>query len=135
MTVQLQQVGVQYWFRVLLTALFCISSVWFGIHQSYGWLGVSLCLLVLSLQNSYLFSVALSAKHLDITEQFKVSIIHENCASSHSGCVHGFTTFSKYPLYRLILFGSPLIVNFQITVRSEIVSPVLRNTCVILGAP
>lgn len=49
MTVQLQQVGVQYWFRVLLTALFCISSVWFGIHQSYGWLGVSLCLLVLSI--------------------------------------------------------------------------------------
>ena len=48
MTVQLQQVGVQYWFRVLLTALFCISSVWFGIHQSYSWLGVSLCLLVLS---------------------------------------------------------------------------------------
>ena len=49
MTVQLQQVGVQYWFRVLLTALFCISSVWFGIHQSYGWLGGSLCLLVLSI--------------------------------------------------------------------------------------
>ena len=49
MTVQLQQVGVQYWFRVLLTALFCISSVWFGIYQSYGWLGVSLCLLVLSI--------------------------------------------------------------------------------------
>lgn len=49
MTVQLQQVGVQYCFRVLLTALFCISSVWFGIHQSYGWLGVSLCLLVLSI--------------------------------------------------------------------------------------
>ena len=49
MTVQLQQVGVQYWFRVLLTALFCASSVWFGIHQSYGWLGVSLCLLVLSI--------------------------------------------------------------------------------------
>ena len=48
MTVQLQQVGVQYWFRVLLTVLFCISSVWFGIHQSYSWLGVSLCLLVLS---------------------------------------------------------------------------------------
>lgn len=48
MTMQLQQVGVQYWFRVLLTVLFCISSVWFGIHQSYGWLGVSLCLLVLS---------------------------------------------------------------------------------------
>ena len=49
MTVQLQQVGVQYWFRVLLTVLFCISSVWFGIHQSYSWLGVSLCLLVLSI--------------------------------------------------------------------------------------
>lgn len=49
MTVQLQQVGVQYWFRVLLTVLFCISSVWFGIHQSYGWLGGSLCLLVLSI--------------------------------------------------------------------------------------
>lgn len=63
---------------------------------------------------SITYSVALSAKHLDITEQFKVSIIHENCASSHSGCVHGFTTFCKYPLYRLILFRSLLIVNFQI---------------------
>ena len=48
MTVQLQQVGVQYWFRVLADGTFCISSVWFGIHQSYSWLGVSLCLLVLS---------------------------------------------------------------------------------------
>ena len=45
----IQQLGIRYWFRVLLTVLFCISTVWFGIHQSYGWLGVSLCLLVLSI--------------------------------------------------------------------------------------
>ena len=45
----IQQLGIRYWFRVLLTVLFCISTVWFGIHQSYGWLGISLCLLVLSI--------------------------------------------------------------------------------------
>ena len=49
MNSQIQQLGIRYWFRVLLTVLFCISTVWFGIHQSYGWLGVSLCLLVLSI--------------------------------------------------------------------------------------
>ena len=49
MSSQIQQLGIRYWFRVLLTVLFCISTVWFGIHQSYGWLGVSLCLLVLSI--------------------------------------------------------------------------------------
>ena len=46
MSSQIQQLVIRYWFRVLLTVLFCISTVWFGIHQSYGWLGVSLCLLV-----------------------------------------------------------------------------------------
>ena len=49
MSSQIQQLGIRYWFRVLLTVLFCISTVWFGIHQSYGWLGISLCLLVLSI--------------------------------------------------------------------------------------
>lgn len=49
MNLCLQQLAGQYWFRVLLTVLFCLSTVWFGIHQSYIWLGISICLLILSI--------------------------------------------------------------------------------------
>lgn len=39
----------RYWFRTLLTAVFCIATVWFGIHQSYVCFGVSMLLLILSI--------------------------------------------------------------------------------------
>ncbi|WP_294474523.1 PAS domain-containing sensor histidine kinase [uncultured Bacteroides sp.] len=39
----------QYWFRVLLTALLCISTVWLVVLQSYFWFGASICLLILSI--------------------------------------------------------------------------------------
>ena len=41
MTVQLQQVGVQYWFRVLLTVLFCISPARPRLHPPPRRFGVS----------------------------------------------------------------------------------------------
>lgn len=49
MNLRLQQIADRYWFRVLLTVLFCISTAWFGIHQSYIWLGISVCMLILSM--------------------------------------------------------------------------------------
>ena len=45
----LQQVANQYWFRVSLTVICCLATVWFGVYQSYIWLGISSCLLVLSI--------------------------------------------------------------------------------------
>lgn len=55
MTPQLPQPGIQYWLRVLLTVLFCASTVWFGIHQSYFWFGISLCLLIFSIREQVRF--------------------------------------------------------------------------------
>ena len=31
----LQQVANQYWFRVSLTVICCLATVWFGVYQSY----------------------------------------------------------------------------------------------------
>ena len=45
----LQQVANQYWFRVSLTVICCLATVWFGVYQSYIWLGIRSCLLVLSI--------------------------------------------------------------------------------------
>lgn len=45
----LRQLTDRYWFRVLLTVMFCLSTVWLGILQSYLWFGVSICLLILSI--------------------------------------------------------------------------------------
>lgn len=45
----LQQVANQYWFRVSLTVICCLATVWFGVYQSYIWFGVSACLLILSI--------------------------------------------------------------------------------------
>lgn len=45
----LRQLTDRYWFRVLLTVMLCLSTVWLGVLQSYLWLGVSICLLILSI--------------------------------------------------------------------------------------
>lgn len=45
----LRQLTDRYWFRVLLTVMLCLSTVWLGVLQSYLWFGVSICLLILSI--------------------------------------------------------------------------------------
>lgn len=45
----LRQLTDRYWFRVLLTVILCLSTVWLGVLQSYLWFGVSICLLILSI--------------------------------------------------------------------------------------
>lgn len=45
----LRKITGKYWFRILLTILFCAATVWFGTQQSYIWLGASACLLILSI--------------------------------------------------------------------------------------
>lgn len=45
----LRQLTDRYWFRVLLTVMLCLSTVWLGFLQSYLWLGVSICLLIFSI--------------------------------------------------------------------------------------
>lgn len=45
----LRQLTDRYWFRVLLTVMLCLSTVYLGVLQSYLWFGVSICLLILSI--------------------------------------------------------------------------------------
>lgn len=49
MNEHLRQLTDRYWFRVLLTVMLCLSTVWLGFLQSYLWLGVSICLLIFSI--------------------------------------------------------------------------------------
>lgn len=49
MNPHIRQLADRYWFRISLTILVCIVVTWLGVHQLYGWFGVSICLLILSI--------------------------------------------------------------------------------------
>lgn len=50
MKLRLRELTNHYWMRVSLTACLCFSTAWLGLSQEYAGLGVSLCLLLLSLR-------------------------------------------------------------------------------------
>ena len=53
-----------------------------------------------------------SSKNFDITEQFKVSIIHENCARSHSKTEFVKGAFCKsYKLFNNYVFSHQIFLN------------------------
>ena len=74
----LQYITRQYWFRVVLTVLVCTVTVRFGILQSYTWIGVCICLLILCI----LWQIRLYRTHVKQV-LFMIDALENNDNSFH----------------------------------------------------